>query len=163
MGVINVTPDSFSDGGNFLQTDKAVVHALELIHQGADIIDIGGESTRPGADVVTIEDEINRVVPVIQKLRELNSKITISIDTSKSEVMQVAIQAGANFINDVNALQNDACIEMLAKSNLPVCLMHKLGKPKTMQENPKYDDVLTQVMDFFKERIETCKMAGIKD
>ncbi len=162
MGVINVTPDSFSDGGKFLQTDVAVSHALELIKQGADIIDIGGESTRPGADIVSDEEEINRVVPVIEQIRKLNSDITISIDTSKASVMQAAIKAGANFINDVNALQNRGCLDVVATLNCPVCLMHKQGQPKTMQNNPEYDDVLIQVMDFFKATIDNCLSAGIK-
>ena len=163
MGVINVTPDSFSDGGKFLQIDKAVDQALTLISQGAHIIDIGGESTRPGADVVSIKDEIARVVPVIQTLRRLHPKITISIDSSKSEVMQAAINAGANFINDVNALQNKGCIEVAAKSGLPVCIMHKRGNSKDMQINPMYNDVLRQVTEFFKERISFCHSAGILD
>jgi dihydropteroate synthase len=161
MGVINVTPDSFSDGGKFLETDNAVAQALELIKQGADIIDIGGESTRPGADVVNADEEIERVVPVIEQLRNLNSEIIISIDTSKSKVMQAAIQAGANFINDVNALQQEGCVEVAAKSGLSVCLMHKQGKPKTMQNQPQYFDVLNEVIDFFRTRIESCISAGI--
>ncbi len=163
MGVINVTPDSFSDGGKFLKTEFAVSHALELIKQGADIIDIGGESTRPGADVVSVNEEINRVVPVISQLRNLDSKITISIDTSKALVMRAAINAGANFINDVNALQNIGCLETAAQSNLHVCLMHKQGQPKTMQKNPEYEDILTDVMEFFEQRIENCKQANIQD
>lgn len=162
MGVINVTPDSFSDGGKFFQTDKAVKQALDLIQQGADIIDIGGESTRPGADVVTVEEEIKRVVPVIQQLRKLNPSISLSIDTSKPQVMQVAIQSGADFINDVNALQSDGAVEVVAKSNLPVCLMHKQGQPKTMQKQPQYHDVLTEVMDFFQRSIDNCRSVGIK-
>lgn len=162
MGVINVTPDSFSDGGKFLQTDGAVEQAIEIISQGAAVIDIGGESTRPGADVVSIEEEINRVVPVIKKIRTLNSKITLSIDTSKPEVMQAAIAAGANFINDVNALQTQGATKVVADSNLPVCLMHKQGQPKTMQNQPQYADVLTEVMDFFQDRLDNCLSAGIK-
>lgn len=162
MGVINVTPDSFSDGGKYLKTESAVSQALELIKQGADIIDIGGESTRPGADIVSDEEEINRVVPVIEQLRKLNSDITISIDTSKASVMQAAIKAGANFINDVNALQNRGCLDVAAISNCPVCLMHKQGQPKTMQNNPEYDNVLIQVMDFFKATIDNCLSVGIK-
>jgi dihydropteroate synthase len=162
MGVINVTPDSFSDGGKFIEIKHAVDHALELIKQGADVIDIGGESTRPGADVVDIDEEIKRVVPVIEQLRNLNPEIIISIDTSKSKVMQAAIQAGANFINDVNALQQEGCVEVVAKSNLPVCLMHKQGKPKTMQNQPQYFNVLSEVQQFFKARITHCLSAGIK-
>ncbi len=162
MGVINVTPDSFSDGGQYLQTDKAVTHALKLIKQGTDIIDIGGESTRPGADVVSIEEEIKRVVPVIQSLRRENPNITISIDSSKPEVMSAAIKAGVNLINDVNALQAEGAMQVAAKANMSVCLMHKQGQPKTMQNKPKYRDVLTQVMDFFKQKVDNCLLAGIK-
>jgi len=162
MGVINVTPDSFSDGGQFFQVNHAIIQALELIKQGAHIIDIGGESTRPGADVVTIIEEINRVVPVIKKLRGLNSKITISIDTTKPEVMQAAIEAGANFINDVNALQSQGATKVVAISNLPVCIMHKQGQPKTMQAQPQYADVLSEVLEFFKVRLDDCLSAGIR-
>ncbi len=161
MGVINVTPDSFSDGGQFHQTEKAVVKALNLINEGADIIDIGGESTRPGADIVTVQDEINRVVPVIEHIRRKNKHITISIDSSKAEVIQAAIQAGANFINDVNALQSPGCIEIAAQYQLPVCLMHKQGQPKTMQNCPQYHDVVEDVMSFFKKRVQECLTAGI--
>jgi len=162
MGVINVTPDSFSDGGQFLLTKNAVSQALNLIQQGAEIIDIGGESTRPGADEVSVDEEIKRVVPVIQAIRNDDKNITISIDTSKSQVMQAAIDAGADFINDVNALQNTGCVEVVAKSGLPVCLMHKKGQPKTMQKSPQYGDVLTEVMAFFKTRINVCVNAGVK-
>ncbi len=161
MGVINVTPDSFSDGGKFQDIDNAVEQALILISQGADMIDIGGESTRPGAHTVPTSVEIDRVVPVIEQLRKENSQIIISIDTNKAEVIQAAIDVGANFINDVNALQNKGCLEVAARSKLRVCLMHKQGNPKNMQDNPKYNDVLTQVMEFFKERIDTCILAGI--
>ncbi len=162
MGVINVTPDSFSDGGKYLNTDKALAHAMQLIEQGAHIIDIGGESTRPGASAVSVEEEINRVVPVIQALRMKNAKITISIDTSKPEVMQAAIQVGANFINDVNALQAQGALEVAAKYDIPVCLMHKQGQPKTMQNKPEYRDVLIEVMDFFEKKVDNCLSAGIK-
>lgn len=161
MGVINVTPDSFSDGSLYYQTENAFNKALELIQQGADIIDVGGESTRPGADVVSVEEEIKRITPVINQLRKFNSEISISIDTSKPEVMQAAIAAGANFVNDVNALQAEGAVEMVANSGYPVCLMHKQGKPKTMQNQPKYLDVLTEVMDFFKQRIDQCLSSGI--
>ncbi len=162
MGVINVTPDSFSDGGKFLRTDKAVIQAVQLIKQGANIIDIGGESTRPGAEVVSVDEEIKRVVPVIEALRKENSSITISIDSSKPEVMSAAIKAGANFINDVNALQENGALSVAALANLPVCLMHKQGQPKTMQNKPEYRDVLTEVMDFFQQKVDNCLLAGIK-
>ncbi len=162
MGVINVTPDSFSDGGKFLRTDKAVIQAVQLIKQGANIIDIGGESTRPGADVVSVDEEIKRVVPVIEALRKENSSITISIDSSKPEVMSAAIKAGANFINDVNALQAEGALMVAAKTQLPVCIMHKKGSPKTMQKQPNYCDVLTEVMDFFQQKVDNCLLAGIE-
>ncbi len=157
-----MTPDSFSDGGAFYQTDKAVQQALALITQGANIIDVGGESTRPGAQVVSQEEELKRVIPVIRTIRQKNPQITLSIDSSKPEVMTQAIEAGANFINDINALQNKACLEVAAFADVPVCLMHKQGTPDNMQNNPQYDDVLTDVMDFFKQRIENCLLAGVK-
>jgi len=162
MGVINVTPNSFSDGGKFHNSHHAIIQAGELIEQGADIIDIGGESTHPGADAVNPDEEIKRVIPVIKELRNKNPNITISIDTSKPQVMQAAITAGANFINDVNALQNKGCLHIVAKSHLPVCLMHKQGQPKTMQQHAKYSNVLTHVMDFFQQRVDNCLSAGIK-
>ncbi|MCF6288525.1 MAG: dihydropteroate synthase [Proteobacteria bacterium] len=162
MGVINVTPDSFYDGGKFNSTNKALIQAIKLISQGADIIDVGGESTRPGAEETTMQTEISRVVPVIAELRKQNPYITISIDTSKAQVMQAAIIAGANFINDVNALQNDGCVELVAQANLPVCLMHKQGQPKTMQQQPKYTNVLDEVMAFLQHRVSVCLAAGIK-
>ncbi len=162
MGVINVTPDSFSDGGKFHNSQHAIIQAQELIKQGADIIDIGGESTRPGADTVNPDEEIKRVIPVIKELRNRNPNITISIDTSKPRVMKAAITAGANFINDVNALQNEGCLSIVAQSHLAVCLMHKQGQPKTMQQQAKYSNVLTHVMDFFQQRVDNCLSAGIK-
>lgn len=161
MGVINVTPDSFSDGGQYLQPQKAINHGLKLIENGADIIDVGGESTRPGADIVNIEEEISRVVPVIEAIRNQNKEIVLSIDTSKPKVMQAAIDAGANFINDVNALQTQGALEVVASANLPVCLMHKQGIPKTMQNKPKYSDVLLQVMEFLQQKVDNCLRAGI--
>ena len=161
MGVINVTPDSFSDGGLFFQTDNAVKQAHNLIKQGADIIDIGGESTRPGAKEVSADEEISRVIPVIEKLRQTNKSITISIDTSKAEVMAEAIKAGADFINDVNALLSPGTLEVAAEYDVPVCLMHKQGMPQTMQHNPHYQDVVAEVMSFLDARIEACQKAGI--
>ena len=162
MGVINVTPDSFSDGGKYYQTEKAVNHALTLIQQGAEIIDIGGESTRPRADSVSESEELKRVVPVIKAIREKNAEIILSIDTSKAEVMTQAIKAGANFVNDVNALQNSNCMEVVAKAGIPVCLMHKQGTPKNMQNKPHYADILTEVIAFLQRRIDNCLLAGIK-
>ncbi|HHL31015.1 MAG TPA: dihydropteroate synthase [Oceanospirillales bacterium] len=162
MGVINVTPDSFSDGGDYFATEKALAHALTLIQQGADIIDVGGESTRPGAQTVSYEDEISRIIPVISALRQQQPNICISVDSSKAQVMQAAIAAGADFINDINALGQQGSIEIAAKASVPVCLMHKQGQPKTMQNKPQYTDVLMEVMDFFKSRIDNCLSGGIK-
>ncbi len=160
MGILNVTPDSFSDGGQYNDVDLAVERALAMVADGADIIDIGGESTRPGAVSVTIEEEIRRVVPVIEAIRQ-HSAIPISIDTSKPVVMQAAVAAGASMINDVNALQADTAIAVCAELSVPVCLMHKQGEPLTMQDNPVYDDVVEVVQDFLYKRIQACREAGI--
>ncbi|WP_343032280.1 dihydropteroate synthase [Marinicella rhabdoformis] len=164
MGVLNVTPDSFSDGGQFNQLDAALVQAEEMIAAGADIIDIGGESTRPGAALVSIDEELSRVIPVIKALRQAHPDLTISIDTSKAEVMDVAIHAGANFINDVNALEghgDDDAIEVAVKHDVDVCLMHKKGLPENMQDNPEYDDVVQTVLDYFEQRVEACLSYGM--
>ena len=161
MGILNVTPDSFSDGGHFLDTKIAVNHALRMADQGADIIDIGGESTRPGASKVSTEDELNRVLPVIEALNG-NIDIPISIDTSKPFVMEKAFDAGATIINDVYALRSEGALEMAASLGADVCLMHMQGNPRTMQKNPKYDDVVSDVKNFFIERIEACSDIGIK-
>ncbi len=163
MGILNVTPDSFSDGGQHAQCDLAVAHALKMVAAGATIIDIGGESTRPGASEVSVEEELNRVIPVIRALRaqpELDT-IAISIDTSKPEVMTQAVKAGADIINDVRALQLPGALEAAAALKVPVCLMHMQGEPKTMQANPSYDDVVEDIMAFFDERIATAEAAGI--
>ncbi len=162
MGILNVTPDSFSDGGKFLSIDKACEHANELISQGADLIDIGGQSTRPGAQDVSLEVELNRVIPIIEKIRA-TSDICISIDTNKPEVMEAAISAGANVINDIYALRTEGALEMAAKLAVPVCLMHMQGEPHTMQHAPYYPDgVLSEVTRFFMERITECQRGGIK-
>lgn len=161
MGVVNVTPDSFSDGGHYLGAEEAINHGVKLLEQGADILDIGGESTRPGADTVSIEEEVSRVIPVIKGL-EGKAKF-ISIDTRNAQTMQAAIYAGANIINDVSGLTHDPkSIEVAAKSNLPVCIMHMQGTPETMQTKPEYDDILAEIENFFAERIKTCNAAGIK-
>ena len=160
MGVLNITPDSFSDGGLFLETQSAVDQAILMIEQGADIIDIGGESTRPGASEVNAEDELNRVLPVIEALNG-NIDIPISIDTSKPFVMERAFDAGATIINDVYALRSEGALEMAASLGADVCLMHMQGNPRTMQKNPKYDDVVSDVKNFFVERIEACSNIGI--
>lgn len=160
MGVLNVTPDSFSDGGVFLSPQKAVAQALRMAEEGADIIDIGGESTRPGAPPVSAQEEIDRVVPVIAAVRE-KIRLPISIDTSKPEVMRAAVAAGAGFINDVRALRTDGTLEAAAELHVPVCLMHMQGEPRTMQDDPRYADVVGEVRDFLKERRDACMNAGI--
>jgi len=161
MGVLNVTPDSFSDGGKFFNASSAIDQAKSMVENGAGIIDIGGESTRPGAQAVTAKEELNRVIPVIEALSG-QIKAPISIDTSKPEVMEQAVASGASIINDVNALRAEGAIEMAAKLKSDVCLMHMQGIPRTMQDNPSYDDVVEDIKSFFKERIEACELAGIE-
>ncbi|SFR43096.1 dihydropteroate synthase [Yoonia tamlensis] len=161
MGILNVTPDSFSDGGQFAATKAAVAHALAMVQAGAAIIDIGGESTRPGAKTVPIADEIARVLPVITAIRA-QSPIPISIDTRKAPVAQAAITAGADLVNDVSALGYDAgTAQVAATAGTPVCLMHAQGDPATMQQNPAYDDVLLDVYDYLEQRIAHATAAGI--
>lgn len=160
MGVLNITPDSFSDGGRFTVVEKAIQQALNMVEQGASIIDIGGESTRPNATPVSTAEEVSRVVPVIQGIR-LKSNITISIDTSKSEVMKSAVEAGADLINDVYALQRPGALDMASTLGVPVCLMHMQADPKTMQDKPSYLNVIEEVNDFFKQRIKACEQVGI--
>lgn len=161
MGILNLTPDSFSDGGLFVKKDQAIEHVKQMISEGADIIDVGGESTRPGATDVSVDEECQRVIPVIEMIRDF-SDIPVSIDTSKVEVMQQAVNAGASMINDVNALRAEGAVELAAKLNVPVCLMHMQGKPRTMQHTPEYEDVVKEVKDFLRQRIDTCVKAGIK-
>ena len=162
MGILNVTPDSFSDGGSYCQLDSAVKQAKTLLNQGAKIIDIGGESTRPGAPDVSLEDELDRVIPLVKALRA-SSNCIISIDTSKSEVMRQAIIAGADIINDVRALQEPGAIEVLAQyPEVAICLMHMQGQPRTMQSNPHYDDLFADINEFFAERLGACEKAGIQ-
>ena len=161
MGVLNITPDSFSDGGRFFESQNAIDQAILMVEQGADIIDIGGESTRPGAPDVSEEDELNRVLPVIEALYG-NINVPISIDTSKPVVMKRAVESGASIINDVFALRLDGALEMAASLRVDVCLMHMQGNPRTMQQNPRYDDVVLEVKDFFAERIKACGRVGIK-
>lgn len=161
MGILNVTPDSFSDGGKFASFDKALAQVAQMISDGADIIDIGGESTRPGAVDVSEADELTRVIPLLKAIKA-NFTIKVSIDTSKAEVMAQAIAHGADIINDVRALQNEGCLAVLAQSNVPVCLMHMQGLPRSMQENPHYDEVIGDIKQFFIERINVCEQAGIK-
>ncbi|WP_394177445.1 dihydropteroate synthase [Yoonia maritima] len=161
MGILNVTPDSFSDGGKYSGQDVAVQHALSMVKAGASIIDIGGESTRPGAETVSVDDEIARTAPVIDAIRE-HSAIPISIDTRKAAVALAAIEAGANLVNDVAALSYDQELAgVTARSGLPVCLMHAQGDPETMQNDPQYDDVLLDVYDYLEQRVSTAEAAGI--
>ncbi|HEX2842438.1 dihydropteroate synthase [Hyphomicrobium sp.] len=161
MGIVNVTPDSFSDGGQYDSVTAAVAHGLKLAEQGADILDVGGESTRPGSDTVAVDDELRRVIPVIEGLRAKTDKL-ISIDTRKAEVMRRAAQAGADILNDVSALTHDPlALEVAAESGLPVMLMHAQGDPKTMNDNPQYSDVVLDVFDFLEQRVRACVAAGI--
>jgi len=161
MGIVNVTPDSFSDGGKFATFANALKQVEQMISDGVDIIDIGGESTRPGAVDVSEEDELARVIPLLKAIKA-KFDIKVSIDTSKAEVMSQAIAHGADIINDVRALQNEGCLAVLANSDVPVCLMHMQGMPRTMQENPLYDYVINDIKQFFIERIKVCEAAGIK-
>ncbi|NBB92751.1 MAG: dihydropteroate synthase [Gammaproteobacteria bacterium] len=160
MGVVNVTPDSFSDGGRFLSPDRAVRHALELVAAGADILDVGGESTRPGAQPVDEQDELERVLPVIEGLAAATD-VPVSIDTAKPAVMRRAVAAGAAMINDVNGLRAEGAVDAVAELGVPVCIMHMLGEPRTMQKNPVYESVLDDIRDFLRERVLACKAAGI--
>lgn len=160
MGILNFTPDSFSDGGSYQHVDSAVISALAMLENGATIIDIGGESTRPGAPDVALEEELSRVIPVIRAIRE-KSDCLISIDTSKPEVMRQAVNAGADIINDVRALQEPSSLATAATLGVPVCLMHMQGQPRTMQANPQYTDVINDIKQFFIERINECEKAGI--
>ena len=160
MGVLNVTPDSFSDAGRFASPDEAVQHGLRLAAEGAALVDVGGESTRPGAQPVTAEEELRRVLPVIEQLRRATTAV-ISIDTSKPEVMRAAASAGAGFINDVRALREPGALEAAAASGCGLCLMHMQGEPRTMQVAPHYRDVVGEVRAFLAARVAACRDAGI--
>ena len=162
MGVVNVTPDSFSDGGLFLDADAAVEHGLRLAREGADILDVGGESTRPGADPVSEDEELRRVVPVIERLAEGDARL--SIDTTKVTVARAAIAAGATLVNDVSALRFDpGMARLVAETGAGCCLMHMLGEPRTMQEDPRYDDVVSDVKGFLEERLAFAVSEGIDE
>jgi dihydropteroate synthase len=162
MGVVNVTPDSFSDGGAFLDRDAAVNHGLRLAFEGADLLDIGGESTRPGADPVPAREELDRVIPVVEGIRAQNAGVRISIDTSKAAVAAAALDAGADYVNDVTALRGDPeMAALVAERGVDVCLMHMLGTPRTMQAEARYDDVVADVKAFLEQRIEAAVAAGI--
>ncbi|ALN86930.1 dihydropteroate synthase [Lysobacter capsici] len=160
LGIVNVTPDSFSDGGAHDTTEAAVAHGLRLAEEGADALDIGGESTRPGADEVPLEEELRRTIPVIERLAR-ETALPVSIDTSKPEVMRAAIEAGAGLINDVYALRRDGALDMAASLGVPVVLMHMQGEPRSMQHEPSYDDVVSEVHRFLAERIFAAEMVGI--
>jgi dihydropteroate synthase len=161
MGILNVTPDSFSDGGKFSRIDFALTQVEKMIADGAAIIDIGGESTRPGAKDVSEKDELERVIPVLKAIKKRFDTI-VSIDTSKAVVMSEAITHGAGIINDVRALQNDDCLKVLAQDqSVAICLMHMQGLPRTMQQAPQYDDLIKDIIQFFQQRISACAEAGI--
>ena len=162
MGVLNLTPDSFSDGGRYVEPDQALARALALAAEGAAIIDLGGESTRPGADPVTAEEERSRVLPVLERLRP-RTRAILSVDTSKPELMRAAAAAGADLINDVYALRAPGALEAAAESGCAVCLMHMQGEPRTMQRAPQYTDVVAEVHAFLRERVGACRAAGIAD
>ncbi|HEX2565793.1 MAG TPA: dihydropteroate synthase [Burkholderiales bacterium] len=157
MGVVNVTPDSFSDGGRFLDAKAAIAHARQLAAEGADLIDLGGESTRPGAAAVTEEEELARILPVLEKISDL----CVSVDTRRPAVMRQALKAGASMINDIEALSAPGAMDAVAASQCAVCLMHKKGEPATMQRDPHYDDVVEEVFAFLQQRLQACERAGI--
>jgi dihydropteroate synthase len=159
MGIVNVTPDSFSDGGRFLDPEAAVAHARRLIEEGADLLDLGAESSRPGAESVSAEQELSRLMPVLDGLR--NSSVPISVDTTKPEVMRAAIDAGAAMINDITALRSPGALEAVAAADVGVCLMHMQGEPRSMQEAPRYKDAVAEVMHFLDARVAAAETAGI--
>ncbi len=160
MGIVNVTPDSFSDGGQLFDVDKAVAGGLEMVRQGAAILDVGPESTRPGAAPVSVDEQIRRAVPVIRKLRE-HTAIPVSIDTRNAEVAAAALDAGASMLNDITALSDEAMARLAAERRVPVVLMHMQGTPETMQHNPRYDDVVAEVRDFLMQRAKHAESMGL--
>ncbi|GEK14127.1 dihydropteroate synthase [Aliivibrio fischeri] len=160
MGILNVTPDSFSDGGQFTHLDAALKQAEKMVNSGVSFIDIGGESTRPGAPEVSLQQELDRVLPIIEAVHQ-RFDTWISIDTSKAIVMQEAVKAGADLINDVRALQEPNALQVAAEANVPICLMHMQGQPRTMQSNPSYQDLFSDISDFLSERIDACQSVGI--
>lgn len=163
MGILNVTTDSFSDGGQFMDKEIAVNHALEMVKSGADIIDIGGESTRPGAEPVTMEDELDRVIPTIEGIRT-TSNVCISIDTYKADVAEKALAAGADMVNDISGLQFDEkMVKVVKEENVPVIMMHIKGTPRNMQQNPDYENLMEEIVAYFQERVEFCHEHGIKN
>jgi dihydropteroate synthase len=163
MGIVNVTPDSFSDGGEHADTGSAVAHGLRLVAEGAAILDIGGESTRPGSEPVSAEQELRRVVPVVEGLAAVSAAV-LSVDTTKAAVARAALDAGAVIVNDVTALRGDpAMADLVAERGCPVCLMHMLGEPRTMQDDPRYDDVVAEVSAFLEERLAVAVAAGVRE
>ena len=160
MGILNVTPDSHSDGGRYILPAAALQHAEQMIKEGATIIDVGGESTRPGAQAVSVQEELDRVIPVIELLHQ-NLPVVLSIDTRHAAVMKAAISAGTSFINDVYALQDEGALEIVAAANVSVCLMHMKGEPATMQVQPHYEDVVSEVKLFLQQRVQACLAMGI--
>jgi len=155
MGILNVTPDSFSDGGHFFSSKKAIDHAFQMLDEGADMIDIGGESTKPGALPVPIDEEMARIKPVLEALKN-ETNLYLSLDTNKAKVMELGLDLGVSMINDVYALRNEGTMDVIAKSSCDVCLMHMQGKPQTMQTNPQYNDVVNEVKSFLSDRINAC-------
>jgi len=161
MGVLNLTPDSFSDGGLFTTKEKALDHCLKMINEGADLIDVGGESTRPGSDPLSINEELDRTIPIIEKIRSITD-CTISIDSYKSEVVEAALNVGANIVNDISGLTFDHNMaELISQKNAPIIMMHINGKPKFMQENPQYDNLIKDILHFFSRQLELAQSAGI--
>ncbi|GAA3714093.1 dihydropteroate synthase [Oceanisphaera sediminis] len=160
MGILNLTPDSFSDGGHFVGHDAALRHALQMVKDGATLIDVGGESTRPGADAVAEQQELDRVIPVLELLRK-ELDCWISIDTSKAGVMRESVRAGADLINDIRALREPGALQVAADSGAAVCLMHMQGQPRTMQQAPDYENVTLEVADFLRQRLQACDEVGI--
>jgi len=164
MGVVNVTPDSFSDGGQFASAGAAISHARGLVAEGADILDIGGESTRPGAERVSVDEELRRVLPVLEGFAAARVRAQVSIDTSKAPVARAAIEAGAGVVNDVSALRADpAMVGLVAESGVECCLMHMLGEPRTMQRDPRYEDVVDEVKAFLQERLSFAVREGVRE
>jgi len=163
MGILNVTPDSFSDGGKFINKDTAVKHAIRMLDEGADIIDVGGESTRPGSDRISIEEEMNRVLPVIEQIIKRRADAVISIDTYKAAVAREALDKGAVLVNDISSLRfDDKMVRVIQEYDAAVIVMHMKGEPKTMQDNPQYDDLIGEVKNFLQERVDFAKHYGIK-
>jgi dihydropteroate synthase len=160
VGILNVTPDSFSDGGQFPSAQAAVEHGLRLAEEGADMLDVGGESTRPGASEITLDEELRRVIPVIEQLAA-HTSLPIAVDTSKPEIMRAAVAAGAGMINDVYALRREGALDAAAELRVPICLMHMQGEPRSMQDEPQYEDVVGEVHRFLTDRLFVCEMAGI--